>query len=342
MYSACAGKQIAGQGQMWLEAAASELMKMNSAEVEDRVLFTDTYCKICNAQLISESQRVAHYESKKHANKVRLYYMLHPEDGGPPSKKLRPDDPESDETEVDKNKCCTLCNMFFTSAIVAESHYQGKTHAKRVKLVLGESPNTPAPAEPIQETPEHTEIPPPEEDTLWNLNIGNESRKFCDLCRAWFNNPLMAQQHYEGKKHKKNAARAKLLQRLGETLDSEALEALRSSYTCNVCNMVLNSVEQYHAHLKGARHQNNANNISDGTKPLGNGTPQNPAELQRQQRGNSYTKINMQKRCGKEGKDNDSGRSSLSPPQISEVTGDCSPENTFFSAMVEEESHILC
>uniref|UniRef100_A0A8C5Q989 U1-type domain-containing protein n=1 Tax=Leptobrachium leishanense TaxID=445787 RepID=A0A8C5Q989_9ANUR len=118
--------------------------KMKSAEVEGRTLFTDTYCKICNAQLISESQRVAHYESKKHANKVRLYYMLHPEDGGPPSKKLRPDDPESDETEVDKNKCCTLCNMFFTSAIVAESHYQGKTHAKRVKLVLGESPNTPA------------------------------------------------------------------------------------------------------------------------------------------------------------------------------------------------------
>lgn len=28
--------------------------------------------------------------------------------------------------------------MFFTSAIVAQSHYQGKTHAKRVRLVLGE------------------------------------------------------------------------------------------------------------------------------------------------------------------------------------------------------------
>lgn len=45
------------------------------------------------------------------------------------------------ETEVDRNKCCTLCNMFFTSAIVAQSHYQGKTHAKRVRLVLGEPPN---------------------------------------------------------------------------------------------------------------------------------------------------------------------------------------------------------
>lgn len=48
------------------------------------------------------------------------------------------------ETEVDRNKCCTLCNMFFTSAIVAQSHYQGKTHAKRVRLVLGEPPSIPA------------------------------------------------------------------------------------------------------------------------------------------------------------------------------------------------------
>uniref|UniRef100_A0A8C1KWG8 Zgc:171482 n=1 Tax=Cyprinus carpio TaxID=7962 RepID=A0A8C1KWG8_CYPCA len=117
---------------------------MKSAGAGDEGLFTESYCNICNAQLISESQRVAHYESKKHANKVRLFYMLHPEDGGPPSKRLRPDNPDSAETEVDRNKCCTLCNMFFTSAIVAQSHYQGKTHAKRVRLVLGETPSLPA------------------------------------------------------------------------------------------------------------------------------------------------------------------------------------------------------
>uniref|UniRef100_A0A8C8DIB8 Zgc:171482 n=1 Tax=Oryzias sinensis TaxID=183150 RepID=A0A8C8DIB8_9TELE len=68
-------------------------MKMKSAGVVDGGLFTESYCNICNAQLISESQRTAHYESKKHANKVRLFYMLHPEDGGPPSKRLRPDNP---------------------------------------------------------------------------------------------------------------------------------------------------------------------------------------------------------------------------------------------------------
>uniref|UniRef100_A0A8C7R9U2 Zgc:171482 n=1 Tax=Oncorhynchus mykiss TaxID=8022 RepID=A0A8C7R9U2_ONCMY len=116
---------------------------MKSAGVVEGGLFTESYCNICNAQLISESQRTAHYESKKHANKVRLFYMLHPEDGGPPSKRLRPDNPGSAETEVDRNKCCTLCNMFFTSAIVAQSHYQGKTHAKRVRLVLGETPSIP-------------------------------------------------------------------------------------------------------------------------------------------------------------------------------------------------------
>ncbi|KAL7890015.1 hypothetical protein AOLI_G00022730 [Acnodon oligacanthus] len=66
---------------------------MKSAGVGNGGLFTESYCNICNAQLISESQRVAHYESKKHANKVRLFYMLHPEDGGPPSKRLRPDNP---------------------------------------------------------------------------------------------------------------------------------------------------------------------------------------------------------------------------------------------------------
>uniref|UniRef100_A0A3B3T767 Zgc:171482 n=1 Tax=Paramormyrops kingsleyae TaxID=1676925 RepID=A0A3B3T767_9TELE len=119
---------------------------MKSAGPCDGELFTESYCNICNAQLISDSQRIAHYESKKHANKVRLFYMLHPEDGGPPSKRLRPDN-GNDETEVDQNKCCTLCNMFFTSAIVAQSHYQGKTHAKRVRLVLGAAPPlAPSPA----------------------------------------------------------------------------------------------------------------------------------------------------------------------------------------------------
>ncbi|KAG5855291.1 hypothetical protein ANANG_G00047560 [Anguilla anguilla] len=190
---------------------------MKSAGVGDGSLFTESYCNICNAQLISESQRVAHYESKKHANKVRLFYMLHPEDGGPPSKRLRPDNPDSDETEVDRNKCCTLCNMFFTSAIVAQSHYQGKTHAKRVRLVLGEPPSMPAPTDSAPSMPPST-------------TRGRSTR---------------------------GTRRARLLEQLAGSLDATETTGLRSSYSCSVCNVILNSIEQYHAHLQGSKHQNN-------------------------------------------------------------------------------------
>ncbi|KAM6916791.1 zinc finger matrin-type protein 4 isoform 2-T2 [Xenentodon cancila] len=215
-------------------------MKMKSAGVVDGGLFTESYCNICNAQLISESQRTAHYE-------------------------------DCAETEVDRNKCCTLCNMFFTSAIVAQSHYQGKTHAKRVRLVLGEPPNLPtamasptntdsSPSTPLSTDP--AACPPPPPALPWPTGVvsgngGREAGKYCCLCGAWFNNPLMAQQHYEGKKHRRNAARARLLEQLADSLDATESTGLRSSYSCNVCSVVLNSIEQYHAHLQGSKHQNN-------------------------------------------------------------------------------------
>ncbi|XP_010887343.1 zinc finger protein isoform X1 [Esox lucius] len=254
---------------------------MKSAGVVEGGLFTESYCNICNAQLISESQRTAHYESKKHANKVRLFYMLHPEDGGPPSKRLRPDNPDSAETEVDRNKCCTLCNMFFTSAIVAQSHYQGKTHAKRVRLVLGETAciptatNSPTTTDSSPSTPQPNDntSPPAPPALPWPSSLappvavavvgsgGGETGKYCCLCGAWFNNPLMAQQHYQGKKHRRNAARARLLEQLAGSIDATETTGLRSSYSCSVCSVVLNSIEQYYAHLQGSKHQNNLKQV---------------------------------------------------------------------------------
>ncbi|TRY84086.1 hypothetical protein DNTS_008931, partial [Danionella cerebrum] len=163
---------------------------------------------------------------------------------------------DSAENEVDRNKCCTLCNMFFTSAIVAQSHYQGKTHAKRVRLVLGESQSLPTNTESAPSTPQGTDPPPP---PLWQpLTNHSEAGKYCCLCGAWFNNPMMAQQHYEGKKHKRNAARTRLLEQLAGSLDVSESTGLRRSYSCSVCKVVLNSIEQYHAHLQGSKHQNKA------------------------------------------------------------------------------------
>ncbi|XP_041880875.1 zinc finger matrin-type protein 4 isoform X2 [Corvus kubaryi] len=198
---------------------------MKSSDI-DQELFTESYCKVCSAQLISESQRVAHYEG-------------------------------SDGDSVDKNKCCTLCNMSFTSAVVAESHYQGKIHAKRLKLLLGEQPALKATEAALGSLkPPHTDSSP----VVPSPPQRRDSDRYCQLCTAWFNNPMMAQQHYDGKKHKKNAARADLLEQLGKTLDLGELRGLKRSYTCNICNVTLNSIEQYHAHLKGSKHQTNLKN----------------------------------------------------------------------------------
>ena len=40
----------------------------------------------------------------------------------------------------------------------------------------------------------------------------------------------MAQQHYDGKKHKKNAARADLLEKLGKTLDMGEIKGIEHHF----------------------------------------------------------------------------------------------------------------
>ncbi|XP_056592817.1 zinc finger matrin-type protein 4-like isoform X2 [Triplophysa dalaica] len=159
----------------------------------------------------------------------------------------------SSEGDVDKNKCCTLCNMSFTSAVVAQSHYQGKIHAKRLRLLLGEPPVIIS--KEVTSSSEHmvTEV-----SSGCPSRQGRLSHRYCQMCKAWFNNPGMARQHYDGKKHKKNAAQANLLAQLGKNLENgEELNGLKRSHTCDVCHVTLNSVAQYHAHLQGSKHQNN-------------------------------------------------------------------------------------
>ncbi|KAL7852314.1 hypothetical protein SRHO_G00180990 [Serrasalmus rhombeus] len=105
--------------------------------------------------------------------------------------------------------------------------------------------------DPAPEPPHRTDSPLPP------ASSGAQSVRFCYLCGACFNNPLMARQHYRGKKHSRNAARAQLLRQLAGHLDALATTGLRGSFSCSVCAVSLNSIEQYHAHLQGSKHQTN-------------------------------------------------------------------------------------
>ncbi|XP_028939292.1 lysine-rich coiled-coil protein 1 isoform X2 [Ornithorhynchus anatinus] len=181
---------------------------------------------------------------------------------------------------VDTNKFCDLCNMIFSSPVVAQSHYVGKIHARKLKHLSGDQAQTsPLNSQPNKDptampsaTPESQE-PKPERPSLdvtseetspspsspsTNTLDSNDPEKNCELCSASFNSPLMAQQHYVGKKHKRNEARKKMMEEIGpgalpEESSANALGV--GYYVCPICSITLTSMEMYQAHLQGNKHQ---------------------------------------------------------------------------------------
>ncbi|KFQ51778.1 Zinc finger matrin-type protein 1, partial [Nestor notabilis] len=220
-------------------------------EATRKDLFTDTFCKVCRAVLQFESERTSHYKGKKHAQKVRIYIQMH----GEKEKRQKKTDGinfQMDGSEVvDKNKYCSLCNVLFTSPVDALSHYLGKTHAKNVKQ---SSEGAHMPAQGMQIVP-GAEESPSSSNTSLKLN---DPDKFCRLCCASFNNPLTAQQHYSGKKHRRNEARKKILEELGDKVvpaESSTSAVGAGYYICPICNVTLTSIETYQSHLQGKKHR---------------------------------------------------------------------------------------
>uniref|UniRef100_A0A2I3HUQ7 Zinc finger protein 346 n=1 Tax=Nomascus leucogenys TaxID=61853 RepID=A0A2I3HUQ7_NOMLE len=201
---------------------------------KNQCLFTNTQCKVCCALLISESQKLAHYQSKKHANKVKRYLAIHGmETLKGETKKL--DSDQKSSRSKDKNQCCPICNMTFSSPVVAQSHYLGKTHAKNLKLKQQSTK--------VEALHQNREMIDPD--------------KFCSLCHATFNDPVMAQQHYVGKKHRKQETKLKLMARYGRLADPAVSDfPAGKGYPCKTCKIVLNSIEQYQAHVSGFKHKN--------------------------------------------------------------------------------------
>ncbi|XP_055504533.1 zinc finger matrin-type protein 1 isoform X2 [Leucoraja erinacea] len=255
----------------------------------DSELFMDKYCKVCCAMLISEVQRTTHYESKKHANKVRFYFQTHKEEGTP-LKKIKTENVtvgfQDTGTKVDKDKFCLLCNMVFTSPTAAQFHYHGKVHAKRLKQLVGKQPSVTQPqtVELSITVPTSVASAPPELNTSVQSEeserITQESteeasatpstaldqedpNRYCKLCSASFNNPLMAQQHYIGKKHTKNDTRRQLMDELGKEADSSEKNG---NFSCAICNVTLNSIKQYQSHLQGYKHHFKENEVSNLVK----------------------------------------------------------------------------
>ncbi|XP_016089013.1 zinc finger matrin-type protein 3 [Sinocyclocheilus grahami] len=115
------------------------------------------YCKLCNVTLNSAQQAQAHYQGKNHSKKLRNFYagsqqpppIRIPEvvepvsqqpSATPPtdSANVTANQPLSKGTSrvilATENDYCKLCDASFSSPAVAQAHYQGKNHAKRLRL----------------------------------------------------------------------------------------------------------------------------------------------------------------------------------------------------------------
>ncbi|XP_066564953.1 zinc finger matrin-type protein 3 isoform X2 [Amia ocellicauda] len=114
------------------------------------------YCKLCNVTLNSAQQAQAHYQGKNHSKKLRNFYagsqqpppirvpeVVEPVTQQPPTpptetatacKQALPFKTTSRVILATENDYCKLCDASFSSPAVAQAHYQGKNHAKRLRM----------------------------------------------------------------------------------------------------------------------------------------------------------------------------------------------------------------
>ncbi|XP_055364486.1 zinc finger matrin-type protein 3-like isoform X2 [Betta splendens] len=144
-------------------AAAGERPQDDSSpggaeEQEDSVgleeLCKPLYCKLCNVTLNSAQQAQAHYQGKNHSKKLKNFYAGSQQ---PPAIRMC-EVPEAGQTApgagggdgdagrqplytgatrvilATENDYCKLCDASFSSLAVAQAHYQGKNHAKKLRL----------------------------------------------------------------------------------------------------------------------------------------------------------------------------------------------------------------
>lgn len=92
-------------------------------------LFLVNHCKVCNAELNTPDQQESHYMSEKHQKKVRNYFLV--------KIGIRERKPEAEDEDVLKKKSkaeyCSLCKIELSAPVVAQAHYAGKKHAKKLR-----------------------------------------------------------------------------------------------------------------------------------------------------------------------------------------------------------------
>nr|XP_057929581.1 zinc finger matrin-type protein 3 [Doryrhamphus excisus] len=148
------------------EQPQDEGSPLSGGEQEDSLgleeLCKPLYCKLCNVTLNSAQQAQAHYQGKNHSKKLRNFYAGSQQ---PPAIRIPEVLEVSGQTNLisgsndgdtarqalykgptrvilaTENDYCKLCDASFSSLSVAQAHYQGKNHAKKLRLAEAQQNN---------------------------------------------------------------------------------------------------------------------------------------------------------------------------------------------------------
>ncbi|XP_032219059.2 zinc finger protein 346 [Nematostella vectensis] len=168
---------------------------------------------------------------------------------------------------------CEICHVELNSASQAFQHFQGKAHLGKVRVLeqVSEVTQPPKPAKPF--TP-HLKPPKPKPGSHLDPDT------HCPLCKKWFNSRVQADSHYSGKAHLTQVDLYNMQPKFKKTKEEEEFDKLLEEadamthqevknvkniklgknvktqlYTCEPCNITLNSQKQMSQHLLGLRHK---------------------------------------------------------------------------------------
>jgi len=184
---------------------------------------------------------------------------------------------------------CDLCEVEFTNQIGAKLHYSGKRHIKNIKKFLFSwSKRTGCPM------PDIPDIKKPDNEK--ELDITNEYCEYCDVTIKSANERLL---HYSSKNHlkyvanpasarKQNKVREELnlcLKSESEVIDPETKKYVKidttiKEFVCYLCNVKVNTQDQFETHIAGKRHKANRESILEGGPTISIAGSSNPLEAE--------------------------------------------------------------
>uniref|UniRef100_A0A8D8Y859 Zinc finger protein 346 n=1 Tax=Cacopsylla melanoneura TaxID=428564 RepID=A0A8D8Y859_9HEMI len=250
-------------------------------------LFQPLFCALCKSQFSSPVTAASHYSGKGHQKKIKQYLTQNNPELLPAEETTASKKQEARSEQIltsltpDQASSCRICDVMFAGPVAAQSHYMGKKH--RTNVLKGYTPIERVPGMDVgvdasgrfgigegfrkQEEPTSKPNVPVVKRTIQKL--------YCDICDTQATDESQYKAHIAGKKHIKNVNKLKLVNptatlinpvnskdtvlnsvlKPGKELDYSTHRTPSGSYYCKICDLTVNSVNQFSDHLVSKKHK---------------------------------------------------------------------------------------